>query len=342
MKLNSTIRFIRPLGFQWETKDPFLFCVHHEDNYPNGNIKMEPIDSDSLKGRTIGQDFKLKDGWRMYHGSKIPGFPAHPHRGFETITYVRKGLVDHADSMGATGRFGNGDVQWMTAGKGVQHSEMFPLLNQEGGNPFELFQIWLNLPKASKFAEPHYAMLWHEEIPIIKLKDVNGKSIEIALIAGAYQNTNAPSPAPNSWAVNPNNNVAVWIIKMETGAQWSLPSASTGLNRSLYFYEGDLIEVEGQPIESNHAVDLISEHEVHIKNGQREANLLLLQGKPINESVAQYGPFVMNTQSEIQEAMQEFQRTQFGGWPWSSHEHVNPREKGRFAQYSDGTVDIKT
>jgi len=119
---------ITPLGFPWETSDPFLFCVHHEDFYPEGNEKMGP--KGSLEGRNLGNDFTIKDGYRMYHGETVPGFPAHPHRGFETVTIAQKGLVDHSDSIGAAGRFGDGDVQWMTAGKGVQHSEMFPLLNQ--------------------------------------------------------------------------------------------------------------------------------------------------------------------------------------------------------------------
>ena len=121
----NTIKKIRALGFQWETSDPFLFCVHHEDFYPKGNKELGP-DLELLKGRHIGQDFIVKDGFRMYHGTTVPGFPGHPHRGFETITVVRKGLIDHADSTGAAGRYGDGDVQWMTAGKGVQHSEMFP------------------------------------------------------------------------------------------------------------------------------------------------------------------------------------------------------------------------
>ena len=136
------VKKIRALGFQWETSDPFLFCVHHEDNFPAGNELMGP--KASLDGRHMGQDFIVKDGFRMYHGMTVPGFPGHPHRGFETITVVRKGMVDHCDSTGAAGRYGNGDVQWMTAGKGVQHSEMFPLLNQDKDNPLELFQIWLN------------------------------------------------------------------------------------------------------------------------------------------------------------------------------------------------------
>src|SRR5690606_18392713 len=85
-----TVSNIKALGFQWETKDPFLFCVHHEDAFPKGNEKMGP--AASLSGRDLGQDFMLKDGWRMYHGRVVPGFPGHPHRGFETITVVRKGL----------------------------------------------------------------------------------------------------------------------------------------------------------------------------------------------------------------------------------------------------------
>jgi redox-sensitive bicupin YhaK (pirin superfamily) len=141
---NKLIINIKPLGFTWETSDPFLFCVHHNDHYPAGNDQLGP--AASLKGRNLGQDFTARDGWRMYHGETIPGFPAHPHRGFETVTVVLKGLVDHSDSHGASGRYGNGDVQWMTAGAGLQHSEMFPLLDKNNPNPLELFQIWLNLP----------------------------------------------------------------------------------------------------------------------------------------------------------------------------------------------------
>jgi redox-sensitive bicupin YhaK (pirin superfamily) len=138
----SSILKISPLGFPWKTLDPFIFCVHHRDEFPKGNAEMGPIGS--LSGRQIGQDFVVKDGWRMYHGRKMPGFPYHPHRGFETVTIVKEGIVDHTDSLGAAGRFGAGDVQWMTAGKGVLHSEMFPLIHQEKENPLELFQLWLN------------------------------------------------------------------------------------------------------------------------------------------------------------------------------------------------------
>src|SRR3954467_6233137 len=105
---DSAILQIQPLGFPWETADPFLFCVYHDDAYPRGNGRFGP-DAALLNGRNLGQDFAGKDGWRMYHGMTVPGFPSHPHRGFETVTIVRKGLIDHADSLGAAARFGGGD-----------------------------------------------------------------------------------------------------------------------------------------------------------------------------------------------------------------------------------------
>jgi len=148
----NKIRNIEPLGFPWKTQDPFIFCAYHRDEYPEGNSN-QGVNAQELHGRAIGQDFVGKDGWRMYHGSSIPGFPYHPHRGFETITINKEGVVDHSDSLGAAGRFMAGDVQWMTAGKGIQHSEMFPLVNRDQGNPLEIFQIWLNLPKVSKMVE---------------------------------------------------------------------------------------------------------------------------------------------------------------------------------------------
>src|SRR6185436_19486835 len=165
------------LGFPWETADPFLFCVHHDDAYPAGNDKLGP--AASLAGRDLGQDFEGVDGWRMYHGDRVPGFPPHPHRGFETVTLARRGYIDHHDSLGAAARFGRGDVQWMTAGKGVVHSEMFPLLDKSDKNPLELFQIWLTLPRASKMVNPYFSMLWDHTIPRHVETDGSGRSTEV-------------------------------------------------------------------------------------------------------------------------------------------------------------------
>ncbi|MEG1680031.1 MAG: pirin family protein, partial [Stenotrophomonas sp.] len=153
-----------PLGRPWPGTDPFLFCAHHLDQYPQATAE-QGVDMRQLGGRELGHDFSGKDGFSMYHGVNVPGFPAHPHRGFETITIVPQGLVDHADSLGATARYGDGDVQWLTAGGGTQHSEMFPLRSREQGNPLDLYQIWLNLPPQSKMADPEFVMLWGENIP---------------------------------------------------------------------------------------------------------------------------------------------------------------------------------
>ena len=321
-----------PLSMPWQTQDPFLFSVYHLDHYPKGNGEMGP-DPELLRGRSLGNDFNPYEKWRMYHGQTIPGFPYHPHRGFETVTIVNKGFCDHSDSLGAAGRFGEGDVQWMTAGRGVQHSEMFPLLNDDGDNPLELFQIWLNLPKASKFVEPHFKMLWNEDVPIV----TEGKAT-IKVVAGNYKSTEAIAPAPDSWAADPNNEVAIWNIHVDANSEYILPKAGSKVNRTLYFYEGDTIQIEGKNINSKFGIALDHMQDVHITIGAKNAHFILLQGKPINEPVAKYGPFVMNTEEEIQQAMEEYRLTQFGGWPWPYPDHVHDKEKGRFALYPDGTL----
>ncbi len=328
----------KPLGFMWPVTNPFLFCAHHLDDYPEGNEEMAPPPS-ALRGRDIGQDFTPKDGWRMYHGRTIPGFPVHPHRGFETVTIVRTGMVDHSDSHGQAGRYGGGDVQWMTAGSGLQHCEMFPLINMEKRNPAELFQVWLNLPKAKKFAEPHFKMFWSEEIPVYKISDKSGKSVEINIIAGTIDHLNALPPAPDSWAANPVNEVGIWTIRMDASAQWNVPVASETVNRTIYFHSGSSIKINDADITSFQAIEVKADQGLTITNGDSESHILILQGKPINEPVVQYGPFVMNTQAEIQQAFADYQQTEFGGWPWPRRDQVHPRTKGRFAKYRDGSEE---
>jgi redox-sensitive bicupin YhaK (pirin superfamily) len=335
----SIIR-IKSLGFTWDTMDPFIFCVYHADAYPIGNENAGP--DATLDGRNIGNDFILKDGWRMYHGTSVPGFPVHPHRGFETVTVVRKGIVDHSDSMGGAGRYGHGDVQWMTAGKGIQHAEMFPLLNRERANPLELFQIWLNLPGAKKFAEPHYTMLWKDQIPEYLEKDKEGRETRVEIVAGSIGGLKAADPAPESWAADPANEVAIWYFRMDAQAEWHLPGASEGMNRTLYFIEGDSIQLASQTIQPNNLIEVVAHHQVKIENGPAVGRFLLLQGKPINEPVESYGPFVMNTRKEIQQAYSDYQETRFGGWPWPRHDQVHEREKGRFAKYPDGEMEYPT
>lgn len=335
----SAIRNIRKLGFPWTTQDPFLFCVHHLDFYPAGNKNLGP--ATSLAGRNIGNDFVIKDGWRMYHGSTVPGFPAHPHRGFETVTFVLQGLVDHADSAGAAGRYGNRDVQWMTAGSGLQHSEMFPLLNSDKENTFELFQIWLNLPANKKFVNPTYKMLWSETIPEKIHFDKNQKKTVIDIVAGKIEDSEAPSPAPDSWAAEAENEVAIWQITMEENAEWELPAASKGVNRSLYFFEGESVLLNNYLLEINHLAELDPSQKIKIQNKNKKARILILQGKPINEPVVQYGPFVMNTEAEIRQTYADYNKNEFGGWPWHRTDMVHDKTRGRFAKYNNGEEIIK-
>jgi len=272
----NPIKQIKPLGFQWETADPFLFCVHHEDKFPQGNEVMGPV-KEHFQGRHMGEDFLIKDGFRMYHGKAVHGFPGNPHRGLETITVVLQGLVDHADSLGAAGRYGNGDVQWMTAGKGVQHSEMFPLLKQDEENPMELFQIWLNLPRKSKMVEPHFKMLWRESIPNYEHTDKNNKKTKIEVIVGKLDKYQSQTPPPDSWAADPNNEVAIWNIKMEAGATWTLPKVSAGINRTVYFYEGSQLTLANEKIPSYHAVELDASQDILLVAGSEAVSILMFQ-----------------------------------------------------------------
>jgi len=334
------IKNIEPIGFPWKTQDPFLFCAYHRDEYPAGDEKMG-VAEEALKGRAIGQDFMLKDGWRMYHGRQMPGFPYHPHRGFETITINKEGVVDHSDSLGAAGRFMGGDVQWMTAGKGIQHSEMFPLVHEDRSNPLEIFQIWLNLPSTSKMVDPHFKMLWKEEIPKIIHKDDAQRTTEIDVIAGIINGTKALDTTPDSWAADESNAVGVYTVKMEPQAIWTLPETSADANRSIFFYKGESVMIEGKSVASDHLIQAKADESIKIENGNTEAFLLILEGKPINEPVVQHGPFVMNTQEEIRETMREYGKTQFGGWPWKETEVAHPKTKGRFALHSNGTEEIK-
>ena len=336
--MSDPIIAVTPLDSRWQTEDPFLFCVHHIDRFPKGNDQLGP--AASLAGRDIGQDFEGRDGWRMYHGDVVPGFPQHPHRGFETVTIVRRGYIDHSDSLGATARFGMGDVQWLTAGAGVVHSEMFPLLDRNGPNPLELFQIWLNLPSKNKLVEPHFTMFWDKDIPRIRMTDAGGRSVEITVIAGALDDVRPLAPPPHSWAASEEADVSIWSIALEPGARWTIPPArDASTRRALHFCAGSRLRVAGRAVPGPSAVRVHADQPVTIEATEGSAEILLLQGRPIGEPVAQHGPFVMNTRAELEQAFDDYRRTQFGGWPWPAHAPVHARDEGRFARHADGRVE---
>jgi len=322
------------LGFPWTCIDPFLFTVHHLDLYPEGHEHQGP-DPDLLSGRPIGTDFTYQDGWSMYHGDKIPGFPQHPHRGFETVTVVRHGFVDHSDSLGATARYGEGDVQWLTTGSGIVHAEMFPLIQSDAPNTMELFQIWLNLPPDSKMVPAYFGMLWSEQIPTVEFDG----EVTVNVMAGELEGQSAPAAPPDSWASQPDSDLAIWLIKMPTGTTWSLPGASAGVNRMLYSFVGSGATVEDTVVNKEEAVRLGPEAIVEIRTAQGPAEFLLLQGRPIGAPVFQMGPFVMNTPEQLEQAFVDYRTTQFGGWPWSSPDPVHDRTQGRFALHADGKIE---
>ncbi|MAQ13421.1 MAG: pirin [Sandaracinus sp.] len=333
----DAILAVEPLTTPWQTRDPFLFCMHHDDRYPPGNPQMGP--AASLAGHQMGRDFAGVDGWRMYHGRAVPGFPRHPHRGFETVTIVREGLLDHSDSLGATARYGEGDVQWLTAGGGIQHAEMFPLLDDGSPNPLELFQIWLNLPAAEKMVEAHFSMLWKPAIPTRVVQDGAGRSTRVTVVAGAYDGSRAPAPPPHSWASQAGSHVAMWSLRLDPGARFVLPAGPDGATRSLYFFEGREMTVGGRRIPGGRHLAVHPGSDIALQAGDDVAELLMLQGMPIGEPVARHGPFVMNSPGEIRQAYADYQRTQFGGWPWASDEHVQDRTEGRFARRPDGGIE---
>lgn len=282
----------------------------------------------------------------MYHGDRVPGFPQHPHRGFETITATIDGIIDHTDSKGYAGRYGQGDLQWMTAGEGIVHGEMFPLVNVDKPNPTKFFQIWLNLPSKNKMVPASFVMQWAEHIPRVHL-DAQGAVSQAAQAAGTaitvwsgtLFGTTSLDSTPNSWAKDPSNEVGIFYAVLKPGARFTLPAAAAGaaINRAVYFLEGNALSVGGKALADHAYITLDAGVEAPLANtGTADVELLVLQGRPIAEPVAQHGPFVMNTRQEIQQAFADYQRTQFGGWPWDEDAVTFPADKGRFA-LQDGT-----
>lgn len=268
----------------------------------------------------------------------------------------------------------------MTAGEGIVHSECFPLLNTTTTNPTRFFQIWLNLPKKSKMVQPSFAMFWSNTIP--KYSDgtttsssTTGKVSATIFIGNDYlgvgkqHDRETNRPPPESWANDPNNDVALIHITIRPGGKFLLPkSHNPSVKRTLFFIETPLsspspsssseeytMKIDGKVIDSKKKVSLemdptidnvimelvptsSSDDETAVPVPVQEeseevvvAEFLLLQGRPINEPVAKYGPFVMNTHDEIKQAYADYHKTQFGGWPWPRNDMIFPKSKGRFA-----------
>ena len=221
----------------------------------------------------------------------IAGFPPHPHRGFETITYMLNGKWQHKDSAGNEGLLGDGSIQWMTAGRGIVHSEM-PIQTDGLARGF---QLWLNLPKEKKLTEPAYQDIHAEQIPI--LKEVFGT---VKVISGEYNGTIGPGKSHTP--------VLIMDIRLNPESEISIPVMG-GLNAFGFIYEGDV--KSGEFLSKGQLAVYNTEGNVHFKTNDTQAGIYLVAGEPLNEPVARGGPFVMNTRGEILKAFEDYQNGNF-------------------------------
>ncbi|RMH87086.1 pirin family protein [Pseudomonas sp. AOB-7] len=225
----------------------------------------------------------------------IAGFPPHPHRGFETITYMLEGRMRHEDHLGNVGLLGTGGVQWMTAARGIVHSEM---PEQESG-AMRGFQLWLNLPARDKLGDPGYRDIPAEEIP--RLTTAGG--VEVVVIAGQFDD----GQLRQAGAVQrPHTQPQLFDLRLPPGSRIA-PRLADGQRVMLYVYEGllELPEASAQPVSAGRLVRLSDAGELHLASA-RGARVLLIAGTPLHEPIVQYGPFVMNSREEIEQALRDF------------------------------------
>ena len=231
-------------------------------------------------------------------GDYIAGFPEHPHRGFETISYMINGRMRHKDSAGHEGLITNGGVQWMTAGRGVVHSEM----PEQNEGLMEGFQLWLNLPARDKMSKPWYRDIPSEELPRFTLD--TGATVQV--IAGSSHGV--------AGAVQREGTAPLYLdIALPAGSMFE-QALPPGHNAFIYVFRGEVV-VEGKAVPSTKMAILANPAD---SDGVRlhasaDARVLLIAGRPLGEPIAQYGPFVMNTQQELQQAVEDFRAGRFEG-----------------------------
>jgi quercetin 2,3-dioxygenase len=236
-------------------------------------------------------------------GSNRRGVGEHPHRGFETVTVVYEGEVEHRDSTGAGGKIGPGDVQWMTAGAGIMHEEFHSEAFTNRGGTLHMVQLWVNLPAKDKMAQPSYQTLLSKDIPVVSLPDAAGS---VRVIAGEFGQSRG--------AAKTFSPVDVWDVNLAQGrrATFSFRQGNTVafvVLRGNVQINGDIVR-EGQfALMDREAGDVL------VEAGGTDASVLVLSGEPLNEPIAGYGPFVMNTNAEIHQAVRDFNSGQFGRIP---------------------------
>ena len=223
----------------------------------------------------------------------IAGFPPHPHRGFETVTYLMEGHMKHRDHLGNEGDLQQGGVQWMTAGRGIIHEEM----PQQQDGLLRGFQLWINLPAAEKMKAAGYRDIADNEIPRLDLSSGG----QIKAIAGEVTIGNQVISGP----VKGGSTDPLYLdVKLRAGERVTVP-LTQGYNAFLYLFEGQ-VGIAGETVKTDHLATFTDGDRITLVAGDNGARLLLLAGKPIGEPIAQYGPFVMNTQDEINQALSDY------------------------------------
>lgn len=239
----------------------------------------------------------------------LRGVDVHPHKGFETVTIAYKGSVAHHDSAGNSGIIRAGDVQWMTAGAGILHKEYHEQEFSKKGGPFEMVQLWVNLPKKDKLTPPHYQGITKEQMGKVELPDGQGL---VNVIAGTFNGTAATASAAAgiTGPVKTYSPVNLFDIKLKKGGltSFTLPA---GYNTAALIVNGSA-EINGEKAAQHSFILFKNEGEdIEISAGE-DTVILLLSGEPLNEPIASYGPFVMNTEQEIHDSIREFQSGKFG------------------------------
>lgn len=331
-KKPKTVQKIVDINIHWSGDDPFTFVSHHHDEYPKGNAQMAPP-LEMIRGRNLGRDYQERYGFRMYHGRVVPGFPMHAHWGYETISIAEKGFVDHFDTEKNYGRYGNGDIQWTLASSRYEHCEMYPLLDQENNNPVHITQIMVNIPIDRKNKGIQVNNTWSESVPVIE-KD----GVTVTLYCGEYCGKSLYSPNEGSWA-KAENSVRIMKVIMQPGSVFELNKLDGDNGRNLYYLSGKTIDLDGTQVKPNLRFKMKPNTDLRVVNGEEESEIWILEGKPIGEKQAAFGPVILEDLDTVRKSMDEIRINEFQEWPWKIMDVTNPIEMGRELHRPDGSVE---
>lgn len=321
---------VQEASYNWDTEDPFFFAVYHRDNYPKGNeIQAPPLEE--IKPRMPGNDYTKFLGYRMYKGTVTPGFPLHTHWGYETLTYVSEGYIDTYDSEGNQGRYGFGDMQWITASSRYAHCEMYPLAYNDRDNIQVVTQICINLPLANKNRGIRVATVWENEIG-----STEGEGWKAYVLVGEFLGVKGVPPNDLSWAYDPSHHVRIVRISMQAGASITL-GPTEAASRNIYITEGKT-KVAQEEVRPLSRVKLDTKEAVTVTMGERASDVWLLEGDPIGESQRSYGPIVLGSDREVRDALNTVRERQETDWPWDIVNKKQPLGTHRYFRTKDGTV----